>query len=93
VAQRFTAAIRVTIADGFSRCGVISADRSARATRQSYNKDMPGAQPKRQPVLAPEHAPKPHIYSLEATGLLVIALLILILTLARYWYHIPWNAR
>jgi len=30
---------------------------------------------------------------LEATGLIVISLLILILTLARYWHNIPWNAR
>jgi hypothetical protein len=32
---------------------------------------------------------------LEATGLLVIAALILILTLTlvRYWHHIPWGMR
>jgi hypothetical protein len=42
---------------------------------------------------SPQRHPKPHVYTLEATGLLVIALLILILTLARYWYHIPWIAR
>ena len=37
--------------------------------------------------------PKPHIYDLEATGLIVIAVLILILTLVRYWHNIPWGAR
>lgn len=55
---------------------------------------MPGAQP--QPKLEPtppERHPKPHVYTLEATGLLIIAILILILTLARYWHHIPWGAR
>lgn len=59
-----------------------------------YNVAVPGAQPQRklEPV-APERHPKPHVYTLEATGLLVIALLILILTLARFWYHIPWLAR
>jgi hypothetical protein len=38
-------------------------------------------------------APKRPIYSLEATGLLLIALLILVLTLVRYWHDIPWGAR
>jgi hypothetical protein len=33
------------------------------------------------------------VYTLEATGLLIIAILILILMLARYWHHIPWGAR
>ena len=51
---------------------------------------VPAAQSKRQ--LSDPH-PKPHIYTLEATGLLVIALLILIITLARHWHHIPWSAR
>jgi hypothetical protein len=39
------------------------------------------------------HHTRPHIYSLEAAGLLVIAALIMIITLARYWHHIPWSAR
>jgi hypothetical protein len=59
-----------------------------------YNGAVPGAQP--QPKLEPtppERHPKPHVYTLEATGLLIIAILILILTLARYWHHIPWGAR
>jgi hypothetical protein len=30
---------------------------------------------------------------MEATGLLVIALLIMVLTLIRYWHRIPWSAR
>jgi hypothetical protein len=59
-----------------------------------YNGAVPGAQPqsKLEPT-PPERHPKPHVYTLEATGLLIIALLILILTLARYWHHIPWGAR
>jgi hypothetical protein len=30
---------------------------------------------------------------LEATGLLLIATLILILTLVRYWHHFAWGIR
>jgi hypothetical protein len=60
---------------------------------------MPASGPKRQPDSRPagypsaEHHRTPQIYTLEATGLLVIAALILILTLVRYWHHIAWSAR
>jgi hypothetical protein len=57
---------------------------------------MPASSPKRQPDThppSPEHHRTPQIYTLEATGLLVIAGLILILTLVRYWHHIAWSAR
>jgi hypothetical protein len=60
---------------------------------------MPASAPKRQPDPHPsehpssEHHRTPQIYTLEATGLLVIAALILILTLVRYWHHIAWGAR
>jgi hypothetical protein len=30
---------------------------------------------------------------MEAAGLFVIAALVMIITLARYWHHIPWSAR
>jgi hypothetical protein len=33
------------------------------------------------------------IYAAEATGLLLMAVLLLILTIIRYWRYIPWNAR
>jgi hypothetical protein len=33
------------------------------------------------------------IYAAEATGLLVIAVLLLVLTIIRYWRNIPWSAR
>jgi hypothetical protein len=36
--------------------------------------------------------PKHHVYALETTGLLVIALMLLILTLVRYWQNINWGA-
>jgi hypothetical protein len=60
---------------------------------------MPASAPKRQPDPHPpehpssEHHRTPQVYTLEATGLLVIAGLILILTLVRYWHHIAWSAR
>jgi hypothetical protein len=33
------------------------------------------------------------IYAAEATGLLLIAVLLLVLTIIRYWQDIPWRAR
>lgn len=33
------------------------------------------------------------IYAAEATGLLVIAVVLLVLTIIRYWRYIPWSAR
>jgi hypothetical protein len=55
---------------------------------------VPAAGQKRQPEPpAGEHHHVPQVYTLETTGLLVIAALILILTLVRYWHHIPWNWR
>jgi hypothetical protein len=55
---------------------------------------VPASSPKRQPDTRPTgHHHTPQIYTLEATGLLVIAALILILTLVRYWHHIAWSAR
>jgi hypothetical protein len=62
--------------------------------RKDYNRAVPAAGTKRQPEPSPaEHHRTPQVYTLEATGLLVIALIILILTLVRYGHHIPWSAR
>jgi len=64
-----------------------------------YNVGMPASGPKRQQDPRPpehnssEHHRTPQIYTLEATGLLMIAAVILILTLVRYWHHIAWSAR
>jgi hypothetical protein len=55
--------------------------------------------PKRQPdphaagQTLPEHHRTPQINTLEATGLLVIAALVLVLTLFRYWHYISWSSR
>jgi len=54
---------------------------------------MPAAGPQRQPESSRHKHPVPEVYTLETTGLLVIAALILILTLLRYWHHIPWSIR
>jgi hypothetical protein len=52
------------------------------------------------PVADDEHQDNQHrhqhrhsIYAAEATGLLLMAVLLLILTIARYWQYIPWRAR
>jgi len=54
-----------------------------------YNVPMPIANPRQQPGSRARRS----VLTLEATGVLIIAILILILTLARYWHHIPWGAR
>jgi hypothetical protein len=41
----------------------------------------------------PEHKHRHSIYATEAAGLLVIAALLLVLTLVRYWRYIHWGWR
>jgi hypothetical protein len=38
-------------------------------------------------------AARARMHKLQATGLLIIAVLVLLLTLIRYWHNIPWSAR
>ncbi len=40
-----------------------------------------------------KHQQRHSIYAAEATGLLLMAVLLLILTVIRYWRDIPWSAR
>jgi hypothetical protein len=40
-----------------------------------------------------QHQHRHSIYAAEATGLLLMAVLLLVLTLIRYWRDIPWGAR
>jgi hypothetical protein len=40
-----------------------------------------------------KHQHRHSIYAAEATGLLVMAVLLLVLTIVRYWRYIPWSAR
>jgi hypothetical protein len=45
------------------------------------------------PSNPPPPHPKHHVYALETTGLLIISILLLIITLVRYGHNINWGAR
>jgi hypothetical protein len=45
------------------------------------------------PASDSKHQHRHSIYAAEATGLLVIAVVLLVLTIIRYWRYIPWSAR
>jgi hypothetical protein len=50
------------------------------------------------PGLAKKAESNPHeqrhsAYAAEAAGLLIMAILLLVLTVIRYWRFIPWSAR
>lgn len=45
------------------------------------------------PASVDKHEHRRSIYAAEAAGLLVMALLLLVLTVIRYWRDIPWSAR
>jgi len=47
----------------------------------------------RKPASENKHQQRHSIYAAEATGLLLMAVLLLILTVVRYWRDIPWSAR
>jgi len=49
--------------------------------------------PPQKPALDTKHRHHHSAYAAEATGLLLMAVLLLILTLIRYWQNIPWSAR
>ncbi len=56
---------------------------------RGYNVGVP-------PSSTHDDAQKQHrhaVYASETTGLLVIAVLLLVLILVRYWHSIPWNLR
>lgn len=54
-----------------------------------YNAFVPASPQKARDAKGPKH----HAYALETTGLLLIAVLLLILTVVRYWAYISWRAR
>ena len=63
-----------------------------------YNNPMPAASPRRQtekPAADRPSSDRPStgIYTAETTGLIVIALIILIVTLVRYWRFMNWGWR
>jgi len=45
------------------------------------------------PAADDKHRHRHPIYAAEATGLLLMAVLLLILIIIRYWSYIPWSAR
>jgi hypothetical protein len=45
------------------------------------------------PASDDKHQQRHSVYAAEATGLLLMAVLLLILTIVRYWRYIPWSAR
>ena len=45
------------------------------------------------PVAENKDTHRPTIYAAEATGLLVMAILLVVLIVVRYWKVIPWSAR
>jgi hypothetical protein len=67
--------------------------------RKGYNSGVNAPVPTK-PVADHEHQDDKHrhqhrhsIYAAEATGLLLMAVMLLILTIIRYWRYIPWSAR
>jgi hypothetical protein len=54
---------------------------------------VPASSPKPQLEPGPRKLAARRVQTLEATGLLVIAVLVLVIYVVRYWHHIPWNAR
>jgi len=65
---------------------------SALASRKRYNSGVEfPIQP--EPHAADRHQHRRAIYAAESTGLLILALLLLVFTVVRYWRDIPWSAR
>ena len=67
--------------------------------RKGYNNRVNASVPPK-PAADSEHQEDKHqhqhhhsIYAAEATGLLLMAVLLLILTIIRYWRYIPWSLR
>ena len=63
---------------------------SASRFRAAYNKSVVNVQ--RQNASAHKHQ-RHAIYATETSGLLLIAFLLLVLTLVRYWHAIHWSVR
>jgi hypothetical protein len=47
----------------------------------------------KKPAAENTHEHRHSVYAAEATGLLVMAVLLLVLIIVRYWRYIPWSAR
>jgi hypothetical protein len=80
-----------------SRTFIANDQRLTTSDRKGYNNRVNASVPPK-PAADSEHQEDKHqhhhaIYAAEATGLLLMAVLLLILTLIRYWRYIPWSAR
>ena len=58
-----------------------------------YNNRVPAAKPENESSSAPGGKPRRSIYASETVGLVLIAVVLLILTLVRYWHDIHWSWR
>jgi len=70
----------------FRRCRV-----ARNCTGRRYNIGVATPAPK--PVSEDRHPHRHHAYAAEATGLLLIGIVPLILTIVRYWSYINWSMR
>jgi len=60
------------------------------ATERGYNSRVPSGKPEHES----SHKQRRHgVYASETFGLVLIALLLLIISLARYWHNIHWSLR
>jgi len=82
-----------------SDCRLTTNDHRLFTDEKTYNSGVNAPVPTK-PVADREHQDDKHrhqhrhsIYAAEATGLLFMAVLLLILTIIRYWRYIPWSAR
>lgn len=57
---------------------------------QDYNNRVPATQPQNE---SSEEPRRRNVYASETVGLVVIALVLLILTLVRYWHNVHWSWR
>jgi len=59
-----------------------------------YNNRVPAAKPENESSSAPgSKPPRRSVYASETVGLVLIAVVLLILTLVRYWHDIHWSWR
>jgi hypothetical protein len=71
---------------------LLTTDDQRPTTEKGYNSRVNAPVPPK-PVADNKHQHYHSIYAAEATGLLLMAVLLLILTVIRYWRYIPWSAR
>jgi hypothetical protein len=61
-----------------------------RGQHAAYNDPVANAKPQNGPT---DKHPRHASYAAETSGLLLIAFLLLVLTVVRYWHAIPWSVR